>query len=161
MSNPPSSPPSVPTKIVPASTHIRRQSIRHSIDFSPTTPHSVSHRQPHLSPSRTTHALSKPYFSATHYSILRILCSYSVLSRGDSDAWKKLLSKEKLPIPYTAYCIISCILFQLAGPILLCLPLNICRQDAYDLEMATVGLSIELGMGFTQQNTCVCVCGRA
>jgi hypothetical protein len=23
------------------------------------------------------------------------------------------------------------------------------RQDAYDLEMATVGLAIELGMGFT------------
>lgn len=102
MSNPPSSPPSVPNKIVPASIPIRRQSIRHSIDFTSPT-HLVSHKQPHLSPSKSSHAPSKPYFSATHYTIIRILCSNSVLSRGDLEAWKKLLSKEKLPVPYTTY----------------------------------------------------------
>ncbi|KAJ2957739.1 hypothetical protein NQZ79_g6588 [Umbelopsis isabellina] len=119
MPDPPSSPPSVPTKIVPAPTHIRRQSTRHSIDFSPPS-QPLHYKQPHLSPSRTTHALPKPYFSATHYSILRSFCSSSTISRGDTEAWKKLLSQEKLPVPYTA-------------------------QDAYDLEMTTVGLAIELG----------------
>jgi hypothetical protein len=147
MPDPPSSPPSVPTKIVPASTHIRRQSTRHSIDFSPPS-QPLHYKQPHLSPSRTTHALPKPYFSATHYSILRSFCSSSTISRGDTEAWKKLLSKEKLPVPYTAYVLFSHLpavhLIQQNSTILICIFID--RQDAYDLEMTTVGLAIELGM---------------
>lgn len=149
MPDPPTSPPSVPTKIVPAPTHIRRQSTRHSIDFSPPS-QPLHYKQPHLSPSRTTHALPKPYFSATHYSILRSFCSYSTISRGDTEAWKKLLSQEKLPVPYTAYvpfqtslCSVRLIL---QNSIVLIYILFIDRQDAYDLEMTTVGLAIELGM---------------
>ncbi|CAG8763972.1 7089_t:CDS:2, partial [Dentiscutata heterogama] len=78
-------------------------------------------------------------FTNAQYNQLKILCSDKILSAYNAEIWESILVNEKFPTTNSGVLAIS------TSYLVLVLTSDYLRQDAYDVEMATVSLAIEFG----------------
>ncbi|CAG8707440.1 28543_t:CDS:10, partial [Dentiscutata erythropus] len=76
-------------------------------------------------------------FTNAQYNQLKILCSDKILSAYNAENWESILVNEKFPTTNSGVLAIS------TSYLVLVLTSDYLRQDAYDVEMATVSLAIE------------------
>ncbi|CAG8483131.1 13066_t:CDS:10, partial [Cetraspora pellucida] len=76
-------------------------------------------------------------FTNTQYNLLKNLCSDKILPAYSSEVWEAILLCEKFPTTNSGVLAVS------ISYLVLVLTSNYLRQDAYDVEMATVSLAIE------------------
>ncbi|CAG8777533.1 18792_t:CDS:10, partial [Gigaspora margarita] len=82
-------------------------------------------------------------FTNAQYNQLKILCSDKTLSAYNAEIWESILVNEKFPTTNSGIIFYESVLVVSTSYLVLILTSDYLRQDAYDVEMATVSLAIE------------------